>query len=178
MSIYWSLDVFMWKSFHGCRLFFPVVHPVKLGFVEFFFSPFFFQLSIWWFRSVAEYLVLENPFLKISFLRISPTTGFPQWSMPEISTVNIMYTYKNKLSPEVFCPKKSSDKKTWPQPPKNKKTPVAPTVYPTPRSAIPAPISPRSAPRSSRVHLEELRFDVRVALADSWGYSVSTRDWR
>ena len=56
--------------------FFPVVHPVKLGFVEFFFSPFFFQLSIWWFRSVAKYLVLENPFLKISFLRISPTTGF------------------------------------------------------------------------------------------------------
>ena len=69
----------MWMIFHGCRLFFPVVHPVKLGFVEFFFSPFFFQLSIWWFRSVEEYLVLENPFLKISFLRISPTTGFPQW---------------------------------------------------------------------------------------------------
>lgn len=77
--------------------FFPVVHPVKLGFVKFFFSPVFFQLGIWWFRFVEEYLVLENPFLSMSFLRISPTTGFPQWSMPEISTVS-MYTYKNKLS--------------------------------------------------------------------------------
>lgn len=95
----------MWMIFHGCRLFFPVVHPVKLGFVEFFFSPFFFQMSIWWFRFVEAYLVLENPFLKISFLRISLTTGFPPWSMREISTV-YMYTYKNKLSPEVFCPKK------------------------------------------------------------------------
>lgn len=117
----------MWNIFHGCRLFFPVVHPVKLGFVEFFFSPFFFQLSIWWFRSVAEYLVLENPFLKISFLRISPTTGFPPWIMSEISTIDIcIHTRTNFLLK--FQPKKIAVTKTSP-PPINK-TPVAPTVDP------------------------------------------------
>ena len=157
----------MWNIFHGCRLFFPVVHPVKLGFVEFFFSPFFFQLSIWWFRSVDEYLVLENPFLKIRGYHqlLASLSGLCQKHLQYI-----MYTYKNKNFLLKFQPQKPD--LTTPQ-----KKPLAPTVYPTPRSAIPAPINPRSAPRSSRVHLEELH-DVRVALADSWDCSVSTRDWR
>ena len=39
-----------------------------------------------------------------------------------------VYIQEQKLSPEVFCPQKNCrDKKTWPQPPPKKKTPVAPT---------------------------------------------------
>ena len=143
-------------------------------------SSFLHVSSNWVFGGSGLWLnisLLRIPFLEVVFWGYPQLLASLSGSMSEISTVNVCIHTKTKLSPEVFCPKKLQWQKNLTSPPKTKQTPVAPTVYPTPRSAIPAPINPRSAPRSSRVHLEELH-DVRVALADSWGYSVSTSDWR